>query len=48
MESLLKNDTNALIYKTELDSHREETNLWLPKVKLGRYKLGVWINIFAY
>ena len=31
----IKNDTNVLIHKTETDSHREETNLWLPKAKLG-------------
>ena len=27
-----KNDTNELIYKTEID-HRQKTNLWLPKGK---------------
>ena len=26
-----KNDTNELIYKTEIDSHTQKTNLWLPK-----------------
>ena len=28
---VLKNDTNELIYKTEIDSQTQETNLWLPK-----------------
>ena len=31
----LKNDTNALIYKTETDSQTKKTNLWLPKGKVG-------------
>ena len=29
----LKNDTNELIYKTEMDSQTQKTNLWLPKEK---------------
>ena len=29
----LKNDTNELIYKTEIDSQPQETNFWLPKGK---------------
>ena len=38
-----KNDTNELIYKTEIDSQTQKTNLWLPKGKGGgRDKLGVW------
>ena len=28
---ILKNDTNELIYKTEVDSQTQNTNLWLPK-----------------
>ena len=27
----LKYDTNELNYKTEIDSHTERTDLWLPK-----------------
>ena len=39
----LKINTNELIYKTEIDSETEETNLGLPKGKSGgRDKLGVW------
>ena len=34
MES--KNDTNELIYKTEIDSQTLKTNLRLPKGKCGR------------
>ena len=37
----LKYDTNELTYKTETDSQTYETNLWLPKGKGGREKLGV-------
>ena len=36
-----KNDTNELIYKTEIDSQTQKTNLRLPKGKRGRIKLGV-------
>ena len=40
---LKKNDTNELIYKAEIDSQTQKTNLWLPKGKGGgRDKLGVW------
>ena len=28
-----KYDANELIYKTETDSQRQKTNLWLPKGK---------------
>ena len=30
-----KNDTNELIYKTEIDSQTQKTNLWLPKAGEG-------------
>ena len=33
-----KNDTNELIYKLEIDSQTEKTNLWLPKRKARRAK----------
>ena len=29
----LKNDTNELIYKTEINSQTQKTNLWLPQWK---------------
>ena len=32
---IFKNDTNELIYKTEMDLQISETNLWLPKGKRG-------------
>ena len=39
----LKNFTNELIYKTEIDSQTQKTNLWLPKGKGGEDadKIGV-------
>ena len=33
MWNLKQNDTNELIYKTEIDSQTQKTNLWLPKGK---------------
>ena len=40
--NLKKNDTNELIYKTELDSQTQKRNLWLPQGKGGgRDKLGI-------
>ena len=32
---ILKNDTNELIYKTEIDPQTEKINSWLPKEKWG-------------
>ena len=40
--NLKKNDTNELIYKTEIDPQTQKTNLWLPKGNGGRGKLRVW------
>ena len=37
----LKHYTNECIYKTEIDPQTQKTNLWLPKGKGGRNKLGV-------
>ena len=39
-----KNGTNELIYKTEIESQMQKTNLWLPggKPGMGRDKLGDW------
>ena len=39
---ILKNDTDELIYKTEIDSQTLKTNLWLPKAKGGGDKLVGW------
>ena len=33
MWNLKKNDINELIYKTEIDSQTQKTNLWLPEWK---------------
>ena len=42
MWSQKKRDTNEFIYKTEIDSQTQKTNLWLPKGKCGgRDKLAV-------
>ena len=39
----LKNTTNELIYKTEIDSLRQKTSFSFPKGKReGGGKLGVW------
>ena len=38
----LKNVTNELIYKTEIQSQEQKTNLWLLAGKKGRDKLGDW------
>ena len=37
---ILKNDTNELIYKTEIDSLTQKTNLWLPKCKVREAQIG--------
>ena len=39
---IFKNDTSELIYKVELESQTQKTNLWLPKAGEERDKLGVW------
>ena len=33
---IFKNDTNELIYKTEIDSQTQKTNLWLQKGRGGQ------------
>ena len=38
---IFNNDTNELIYKTEIDPPTQETILWLPKRKGERDKLGI-------
>ena len=44
----LKNDTNELIYKTEIDSQIQKTNLWLPKGKRkGRKNLKFEVNRYT-
>ena len=35
ISGILKNDKNELIYKREIDSQTQKTNLWLPKGKGG-------------
>ena len=35
------NDTNKPIYKIEIDSQTQKTNVWLSKWKGGRDKLGL-------
>ena len=39
-----KIDTYELIYKTEIDPQKQETNLWLPKGEMEgeKNKLGIW------
>ena len=40
---LFKNDANELIYRREIDSQIQKTNLWLPKGKgWGGIHLEVW------
>ena len=39
---LKKNDTNALIYKTETDSQTKKINLRYQRGTWGRDKLGGW------
>ena len=36
----LKYDTNELNYKTEIDSHTDRTDLWLPRG--WGWRVGVW------
>ena len=45
-----KNGTNELIYKTEIDSQLQKTNLWLPDGKgCGiNWEIGVDIYILLY
>ena len=40
----LKYDTKELVYRTEIDSQTQKTNLWLPKgiAGVGGDKLGGW------
>ena len=41
MYNLKRKDTNELMYKTKVDSQMYK-NLWLPKGKEERNKLGIW------
>ena len=45
MWNLKKNNTNELIYKTEVESQTGKTNLIIKKDR-GRYKLGFGIKIY--
>ena len=40
--NLKKKGTNELIYKTEIESWIQKTNLWLPEDKEDRDKLRDW------
>ena len=42
---ILKNDTNELTYKTEIDSQTWKTNLWLPN---GKGSMEGYIGIDIY
>ena len=42
MWEILKKDTSELIYKTEMDSQTQKTNLWLPKGRGEKDKLRYW------
>ena len=39
---ILKIGKNELIYKTEIESQMQKTNLWLPRGKGEKDKLGDW------
>ena len=47
MWTLKNNDTNELIYKTEIDPQTQKTNLWLPKGKGGGINQEFEINIYT-
>ena len=42
LEKKKKRGTNELMYKTEVLSQMQKTNLWLLGNKVRRAKLGVW------
>ena len=44
-----KNDTNEHIYKVEMDSHTQKTNLWLPEEEGagGGKNQKVWDNRYT-
>ena len=44
---ILKSDTTELIYKTEIDSQTQKTNLWLPNIK-GRVGINQEFGINIY
>ena len=51
MWNLKKNDTNELIYKTEIESQMQKTNLWLPGGKHGggiNWEIGIDIYTLLY
>ena len=48
MWNLKKHDINEFIYKTEIDSQTQKTNLWLPKVMgVGGINQEFGINIYT-
>ena len=40
MCNLKPNDINEFIYKIDIDSQTQETNLWLPKGVMGQRSVG--------
>ena len=44
---ILKENTNEMIYKIEIDSQTQKTNLWLPKGKGGGINWVLGINRYA-
>ena len=47
IRGISKNDTNELIYKTEIDSQTQKTNLRLPKRERGQINQEFGIKIFT-
>ena len=48
---ILKNDTNELIYKTEIELQMQKTNLWLPGGRVGggiNREIGIDIYTLLY
>ena len=46
-DGILKNDTNELIYKTEIDSQTQKTNLWLLKGEGGGINQEFGVNRYT-
>ena len=42
-----KNSTQELIWKTEIQSQVQKTNLWLPGGKWGGINWEIWIDIYT-
>ena len=51
IHGILKNGTNELIYKTEIESQIQKTNLWLPGGEGGgeiNWEIGIDIYTLLY